>query len=58
MGTGKKQCIHANKKDKAGTLALKSFSLSEGDRKKNVSGFENVNPIGDHSYLIEIVGGI
>ena len=46
-----KNNVYTLNKDKAGTLALKSFSLSEGDR-KNVSGFENVNPIGDHSYLI------
>ena len=46
-----KNSVYTLSKDKAGALVLKSFSLNEGDR-KNVSGFENVNPIGDDSYLI------
>ena len=46
-----KNNVYTINKDKTGILALKNFSLSEGDR-KNVSGFENVNPIGTNSYLI------
>ena len=37
--------------DKEGVVNVHSFGLNEGDR-KNVSGFENINKIGEQSYLI------